>query len=43
MPIVHISGYTGEKLYNHIRYRYKNYNDYLAELAQELQITDMKL
>ena len=43
VPIVSISGYTGEKLYNHIRYRYKKYNDYLAELAEELQITDMNL
>jgi len=43
VPIVSIGGYTGEKLYNHIRYRYKKYNDYLAELAEELQITDMKL
>lgn len=43
VPIVSISGYTGEKLYNHIRYRYKKYNDYLADLAEELQITDMKL
>ena len=34
---------TGEKLYNHIRGRYKKYNGYLAELAEELQITDMKL
>ena len=33
IPIVTISGYTGEKLYNHIRYRYKKYNDYLAELS----------
>ena len=43
VPIVSISGYTGEKLYNHIRYRYKKYNTYLAELAEELQITDLKL
>ncbi len=43
VPIVSISGYTGEKLYNHIRGRYKKYNGYLAELAEELQITDMKL
>src|SRR5699024_4191029 len=28
VPIVSIGGYTGEKLYNHIRYRYKKYNDY---------------
>ena len=43
VPIVSISGYTGEKLYNHIRFRYKKYNDYLAELAKELEITDTKL
>lgn len=43
VPIVSISGYTGEKLYNHIRFRYKKYNTYLAELAKELQITDIKL
>ena len=43
IPIVTISGYTGEKLYNHIRYRYKKYNDYLAELSEELKITDIKL
>jgi integrase len=43
VPIVSISGYTGEKLYNHIRFRYKKYNTYLAELAKELEITDIKL
>ena len=43
VPIVSISGYTGEMLYNHIRYRYKKYNNYLAELAKELEITDIKL
>ena len=43
IPIVSISGYTGEKLYNHIRFRYKKYNSYLAELAKELEITDIKL
>jgi len=43
VPIVSISGYTGEKLYNHIRFRYKKYNTYLAELAKELGITDIKL
>jgi len=43
VPIVSISGYTGEKLYNHIRFRYKKYNTYLFELAKELEITDIKL
>ncbi|MCL2313436.1 MAG: tyrosine-type recombinase/integrase, partial [Firmicutes bacterium] len=44
VPIVTISNYTGEKLYNHIRrVRYKKYNDYLADLAKELEITDIKL
>lgn len=43
VPIVSIGGYTGEKLYNHIRFRYKKYNTYLAELAKELGITDIKL
>ncbi len=43
VPIVSIAGYTGEKLYNHIRFRYKKYNDYLADLAEELEITDIKL
>ncbi len=43
VPIVSISGYAGERLYNHIRYRYKKYNNYLADLAEELQITDIKL
>lgn len=43
VPIVSIGGYTGEKLYNHIRFRYKKYNTYLAKLAKELEITDIKL
>lgn len=43
VPIVSISGYTGEKLYNHIRFRYKKYNSYLAKLAKELEINDIKL
>ena len=43
VPIVSISGYTGEKLYNHIRFRYKKYNTYLADLAKELEIVDIKL
>lgn len=43
VPIVSIKGYTGEKLYNHIRFRYKKYNTYLSDLAKELEITDIKL
>lgn len=43
VPIVSIKGYIGEKLYNHIRFRYKKYNTYLSELAKELEITDIKL
>ncbi|NDV46864.1 site-specific integrase [Paludibacter sp. 221] len=43
VPIVSIGGYTGEKLYNHIRFRYKKYNNYLSDLAKELEITDIKL
>ena len=43
LPIVSISGYTGEKLYKHVRYRYRKYNDYLRELAKEFEITEMKL
>jgi integrase len=43
VPIVTISDYTEEELYNHIRYRYKKCNGYLADLAKELEITDIKL
>lgn len=43
VPIVSIKGYTDEKLYNHIRFRYKKYNTYLSDLAKELEITDIKL
>jgi integrase len=43
VPIVSVEGYTGEKLYNHIRNRYHKYNGYLSKLAEELGITDIKL
>ena len=38
LPIITCSGYTGEKLYNHIRSRYTKYQKYLKSLAEELGI-----
>lgn len=38
LPIITCSGYTGEKLYNHIRSRYAKYQKYLKSLAEELSI-----
>lgn len=38
LPIITCSGYTGEKLYNHIRSRYAKYQKYLKSLAEELGI-----
>lgn len=43
LPIVSIPGYKGEQLYNHIRSRFGRNNKNLANLAQALGITDMKL
>lgn len=43
LPIITRSGYTGEKLYNHIRSRYSKYRKYLSELATELDIGDFHL
>ncbi len=43
VPIVSIAGYEGEQLHTHIRNRYHKYNNYLAELAKEFGITDIKL
>ena len=43
LPIVSIAGYKGEQLYNHIRSRFGRNNKNLANLAQTLGITDMKL
>lgn len=43
LPIVSISGYKGEKLYNHIRSCFGRKKKNLANLAQTLGITDMKL
>ena len=38
LPIVTRSGYTGERLYMHIRTRYSKYQKYLRLLAEELGI-----
>lgn len=43
LPIVSISGYRGEQLYNHIRSRFVRNNKNLSNLAKTLGITDMKL
>jgi integrase len=43
LPVVSIAGYKGEQLYNHIRNRFGRNNKNLRTLAQELEITDMKL
>ena len=43
LPIVSIAGYKGEQLYNHIRSRFGRNNKNLTNLAQALEITDMKL
>ena len=43
LPIVSIAGYKGERLYIHIRSRFGRNNKNLANLAQTLGITDMKL
>ena len=42
-PIVSFPGYKGEQFYNHIRSRFGRNNKNLANLAQTLGITDMKL
>lgn len=39
LPIVSIAGYKGRQLYNHIRYRYRRYEENLKLLAAELGIT----
>ncbi|WP_185153855.1 site-specific integrase [Dysgonomonas sp. 520] len=43
LPIVSIEGYTDEKLYKHIRYRYKKYSTSLKLLAKELEMEDINL
>lgn len=43
MPVITKEGYTGERLYNHIRGRYKKYSDALKDLAKELKLNDINL
>lgn len=43
VPIISIEGYSGEKLYNHIRNRYKKYSESLKALAEELEFKDVNL
>ncbi|WP_263667902.1 site-specific integrase [Bacteroides nordii] len=43
VPVVSRSGYSGEKLYNHIRGRYKKYLDALKRLAEEIGIEGINL
>lgn len=42
-PIISKEGYRGEKLYNHIRNRYKKYSDSLKGLAIELEFKNVNL
>jgi len=42
-PCVSISGYEGEKLYDHIRGRYRNYNKHLKTLGEELKFEGIRL
>lgn len=43
LPIISVAGYTGEKLYNHIRNRSKRNNQNLKRLADYLDIKDFNL
>ncbi|KAA6318275.1 hypothetical protein EZS27_031695, partial [termite gut metagenome] len=43
VPIISKEGYTGERLYKHIRNRYKKYSDALKLLAKELDFGDINL
>ncbi|NEW84555.1 MAG: site-specific integrase [Mariniphaga sp.] len=43
LPVVSIPGYEGEKLYNHIRDRYKRYNKHLKSLGAELEFEGIRL
>ena len=42
-PVVSIDGYEGEALYNHIRNRYKRFNNYLKPLAESLNFEGVQL
>jgi site-specific recombinase XerD len=43
VPIISRSGYTGKKLYNHIRSRFSRNNKNLKELAKALNIPELNL
>ncbi|GET25848.1 site-specific integrase [Prolixibacter sp. NT017] len=42
-PCVSIAGYEGEKLYDHIRGRYRRYNKHLKTLGEELNFEGIRL
>ncbi|HZL11677.1 MAG TPA: site-specific integrase [Prolixibacteraceae bacterium] len=43
LPIVSIDGYEGQKLYTHIRDRYKRFNKHLKSLGTELKFEGIRL
>lgn len=43
LPIVSIDGYEGQKLYTHIKDRYKRYNKHLKKLGSELKFEGIRL
>ena len=43
LPIVSIDGYEGQKLYTHIKDRYKRYNKHLKKLGTELKFEGISL
>ena len=43
LPIITCAGYSGEKLYNHIRGRYRKYSKYLKLLEEEFNIQELHL
>jgi integrase len=43
LPVVSIAGYESEKLYTHIRDRYKRYNNRLKSLGTELEFEGIRL
>lgn len=42
-PVVSIEGYEGEQHYNHVRSRYKRFNNHLKDLAKKLELKGVKL
>lgn len=43
LPIVSIGGYEGQKLYTHIKDRYKRYNKHLKKLGEKLKFEGIRL